>query len=119
MRHDVAERLDFMRIQIRNAERAFMGGGFIHAAHDELDRLQIFFSSHPMVLSTIKDVRASISEFLTVKINGRLAGEQGNTHPVAVWHAYHRMEQAIGMISVGAGAQGSASPIRQRAAAAA
>ena len=100
MRQDVAQRLDFVKTQIRKAERAFMGGGFIHAAHDELDKFQIAFSSHPMVLNTIKDVRASITEFLKAKINGRLAGDDGNHHPVAVWHSYNRMEQAIRTVSV-------------------
>jgi hypothetical protein len=101
MRQDVVERLEFVKSQIRHAERAFMGGGFIHATHDELDRFQIAFSSHPMVLGAIKDVRGTITEFLKTKINGRLAGEEGHHHPVAVWHSYNRMEQAIRMTSVG------------------
>jgi hypothetical protein len=100
MRPDVAQRLEFVKTQIRSAERAFMGGGFIHATHDELDKFQISFSSHPVVLTAIKDVRFAISDFLTTKINDRLAGEHGNHHPVAVWHSYHRMEQAIAMVSV-------------------
>jgi hypothetical protein len=100
MRDDVAERLEFVKAQIRHAERAFIGGGFVHAAHDELDKFQIWFSSHPPVLSAIKDVRLAITEFLTTKINGRLDGEDGNHHPVAVWHSYHRMEQVIGLLSV-------------------
>jgi hypothetical protein len=119
MRHDVATRLEFMRIQIRNAERAFMGGGYIHATHDELDRFQIFFSSHPSVLNAIKDVRVAISEFLTTKINGRLEGEQGHSHPVAVWHSYHRLEQVIAVISVADPAQDAISRPRPRAVAAA
>jgi hypothetical protein len=102
MRQDVVERLEFVKSQIRYAERAFMGGGFIHAAHDELDRFQIAFSSHPVVLGAIKDVRGSITEFIKTKINGRLAGEEGHHHPVAVWHSYNRMEHAIRMISVAA-----------------
>ena len=89
-----------------------MGGGFIHAAHDELDKFQIHFSSYPSVLSTIKDVRAVIAEFLKSKINARLLGEQGNHHPVAVWHAFHRMEQAIRMNSVGGMAGTSSRPAR-------
>ncbi len=96
----VAERLDFVKAQIRNAERAFMGGGFIHAAHDELDRFQIFFSSHPSVLTSIRETRGAITEFLKSKINARLDGEGGNHHPVAVWHAFNRMEQSIRLISV-------------------
>jgi hypothetical protein len=100
MRHDVAQRLEFVKSQIRGAERAFMGGGFVHATHDELDKFQIAFSSHPMVLNTIKDVRSTITEFLKAKINGRLAGEESNHHPVAVWHSYNRMEQAIRTVSV-------------------
>ena len=106
MRQDVAERLEFVKTQLRSAERAFIGGGFIHAAHDELDKFQIYFSSHPPVLSSIKDVRAAITEFVKSKINGRLAGEQGNHHPVAVWHSFHRMEQSIRMISVASAASG-------------
>ena len=101
MRQDVAERLEYVKSQIRSVERAFMGGGFVHAAHDELDKFQISYSSHPVILSAIKDVR-SISDFLKTKINGRLEGEAGNHHPVAVWHSYNRMEQAIRLISVGA-----------------
>ena len=100
MRQDVAERLEFVKTQLRSAERAFMGGGFIHSAHDELDKFQIYFSSHPSVLNSIKDVRASITDFVKTKINGRLAGEQGNHHPIAVWHSFHRLEQTIRMISV-------------------
>ena len=102
MRQDVAERLEYVKSQIRGVERAFMGGGFVHAAHDELDKFQISFSSHPVVLRAIRDVRATISDFLTTKINGRLSGEDRNHHPVAVWHSYNRMEQAIRVISVGA-----------------
>lgn len=102
MRSDVSERLEFVKFQIRGVERAFMGGGFVHAAHDELDKFQIFFSSHPIVLSAVKDVRAAITDFLTTKINGRLDGEAGNHHPVGVWHSFNRMEQAIRMVSVGA-----------------
>ena len=101
MRPEVAERLEFVKFQIRGCERAFMGGGFAHAVHDELDKLQIFFSSHAPVLIALKDVRASISEFVKSKINARLDGEDANHHPVAVWHSYNRMEQAIRMISVG------------------
>ena len=112
MRQDVAERLEFVKVQLRGAERAFMGGGFIHAAHDELDKFQIYFSSHPFVLSAIKDVRSVIAEFLKSKINARILGEQGNHHPVAVWHAFHRMEQAIRMISVADGRETSARPAR-------
>ncbi len=100
MRPDVVDRLEFVKLQIRGCERAFMGGGFVHAVHDELDKLQIFFSSQPSVLSALKDVRASISEFLKSKINARLDGEDGNHHPVAVWHSYNRMEQAIRLTSV-------------------
>lgn len=96
----VAERLEFVKAQIRNAERSFMGGGFIHAAHDELDRFQIFFSSHPPVLTAIRETRGAISEFIKSKINARLDGEGGNQQPVAVWHAFNRMEQSIRMISV-------------------
>ena len=102
MRQDVAERLEFVKTQIRSAERAFMGGGFIHATHDMLDRFQISFSSHPAVLSAIKEVRSTVSEFMKTKINSRLEGVETNIHPVAVWHSYNRMEQAIRMISVGA-----------------
>ena len=102
MRQDVAERLEFVKSQIRSAERAFMGGGFIHATHEQLDRFQIAFSSHPVVLSTIKEVRSTISEFMKTKINSRIDGVESNLHPVAVWHSYNRMEQAIRMISVGA-----------------
>ena len=105
MRSDVAERLEFVKYQIRGVERAFMGGGFVHAAHDELDKLQIFFSSQPSVLRALKEVRTTISAFLKSKINARLDGEDGNHHPVAVWHSYNRMEQAIRMISVGADAE--------------
>jgi hypothetical protein len=100
MRDDVAERLEFVKTQLRCAERAFIGGGFVHAAHDELEKFQIWFSSHPPVLSAIKDVRLAITEFLKAKINDRLDGEDGNQHPVAVWHSYHRMEQVIGLLSV-------------------
>ena len=103
MRQDVFERLEFVKSQIRNAERAFIGGGFVHATHDELDKFQIAFSSHPIVLTAIKDVRGSISDFLKSKINGRLDGEEGNHHPVAVWHSYNRMEHAIRTVSVGQG----------------
>ena len=99
MLHDVVGRLDFVKSQIRNAERAFMGGGYVHATHDELDRFQIAFSSYPAVLTAIKDVRKSLAEFLTSKINDRLDGEHGNHHPVAVWHSYNRMEQSIRMAS--------------------
>ena len=102
MRSDVVERLEFVKFQIRGVERAFMGGGFVHAAHDELDKFQIFFSSHPLVLSAVKDVRAAITDFLKTKINSRLDGEAGNHHPVSVWHSFNRMEHAIRMISVGA-----------------
>ena len=101
MRADIAERLEYVRFQIRGCERAFMGGGFAHAVHDELDRMQVFFSSQPPVLSALKDVRASITEFVRSKINARLNGENANHHPVAVWHSYNRMEQAIRMMSVG------------------
>ena len=100
MRHDVVERLEFVKNQLRGAERAFIGGGFVHATHDELDKFQVYFSSHPSVLNTIKDVRTAIADFLKSKINGRLAGEHGHHHPVAVWHSINRMEQAIRMISV-------------------
>ncbi len=100
MRSDVAERLEFVKFQIRGLERAFLGGGFVHAAHDELDKFQIFFSSHPIVLSAVKEVRGTITEFLTTKINGRLDGDTSNQYPIAVWHSYNRMEQAIRMISV-------------------
>ncbi len=101
MRPDVIERLEFVKSQIRGVERAFMGGGFVHAAHEELDTMQIFFSSHPVVLSAVKDVRSTITDFLTSKINGRLDGEDGHHYPVAVWHSYNRMEQAIRMIATG------------------
>lgn len=104
MRPDVAERLEFVKFQIRGCERAFMGGGFAHAVHDELDKLQIFFSSHTPVLSALKDVRTSLAEFVKTKINARLDGEDSNHHPVAVWHSFNRMETAIGMISVGSDA---------------
>lgn len=97
----VAERLEYVKAQIRNAERAFMGGGFIHAAHDELDRFQIFYSSHPAVLTAIRETRGAITEYLKSKINGRLDGESSNHHPLAVWHAFNRMEQSIRMTSVG------------------
>ena len=100
MRPDVIERLEFVKSQIRGVERAFMGGGFVHAAHEELDKMQIFFSSYPVVLSALKDVRTTIADFLTTKINGRLDGDVGYHYPVAVWHSYNRMEQAIRMISV-------------------
>jgi len=101
MRQDVVvERLEFVKTQIRSAERAFMGGGFIHAAHDELDKFQISFSSYPPVLTAIRETRGAITEFLKAKINGRLDGEHDNHHPVAVWHAFNRMEQSIRMISV-------------------
>ena len=100
MRSDVADRLDFVKSQIRGLERAFLGGGFVHAAHDELDKFQIFFSSHPVVLTAVKEVRGAITEFLTTKINGRLDGETSNQYPITVWHSYNRMEQAIRMISV-------------------
>jgi hypothetical protein len=102
MRPDVAARLEYVKTQLRNAERAFIGGGHIHATHDELDRFQISFSSHPPVLNAIKEVRVAISEFLKTKINGRLDGESKNHHPVAVWHSYNRMEQAIRTVSVAA-----------------
>ena len=95
MRHDLVERLEFVKTQIRKAERAFIGGGFVHAAHDELDKFQIAFSSHPVVLSSIKEVRAAITEFLKSKINSRLDGVDGNHHPVAVWHSYNRFEQSL------------------------
>lgn len=108
MRHDVVERLEFVKSQIRGAERAFMGGGFVHATHDELDRFQIAFSSHPVVLGAVREVRASITEFLKTKINNRIEGADANHHPVAVWHSYNRMEQAIRMVSVGAEADESA-----------
>ena len=102
MRQDVVvERLEFVKTQIRNAERAFMGGGFIHAAHDVLDKFQISYSSHPTVLTAIRETRGAITEFLKTKINARLDGESGNHHPVAVWHAFNRMEQSIRLISVG------------------
>jgi hypothetical protein len=101
MRPDVFDRLEFVKIQIRGVERAFMGGGFVHAAHEELDKMQIFFSSHPSVLTAVKDVRTTISDFLTTKINGRLDGEDGHHYPVAVWHSYNRMEQAIRSVSSG------------------
>jgi hypothetical protein len=97
MRPDVADRLEFVKFQIRGCERAFMGGGFAHAVHEELDKLQIFFSSQPPVLSALKDVRASMSDFVKSKINARLDGEDTNHHPVAVWHSYNRMEQVIRM----------------------
>ena len=99
MLHDVVGRLDFVKSQIRNAERAFMGGGYVHATHDELDRFQIAFSSHPVVLTAIKDVRSSLTEFIKSKINDRLDGEHRNHHPVAVWHSYNRMEQSIRIVS--------------------
>jgi hypothetical protein len=102
MRHDVVERLEFVKTQIRFAERAFIGGGYVHATHDELDKFQISFSSHPVVLTAIKDVRAAITDFINSKINGRLDGEDRNHHPVAVWHSYNRMEQSIRMVSVAA-----------------
>lgn len=102
MRSDVTERLEYVKFQIRGLERAFLGGGFVHAAHDELDKFQIFFSSHPVVLSAVKEVRGAIAEFLTTKINGRLDGETSNHYPITVWHSYNRMEQAIRMISVAA-----------------
>jgi hypothetical protein len=102
MRQDVAERLEFVKSQIRGAERAFLGGGFVLATHEQLDRFQISFSSHPCVLSAIKDVRSTICDFMKCKINSRLDGVESNIHPVAVWHSYNRMEQAIRMISAGA-----------------
>lgn len=77
-----------------------MGGGFVQAAHEELDKMQIHFSSHPTVLTAVKDVRATMSEFLTTKINGRLDGDAGTSFPVAVWNSYNRMEQAIRTIAV-------------------
>jgi hypothetical protein len=109
MRPDVFDRLEFVKAQIRGVERAFMGGGFVHAAHEELDKMQIFFSSHPAVLTALKDVRITITDFLTSKINGRLDGEDGNHYPVAVWHSFNSMEQAIRMVSaVSAGGQADA-----------
>ncbi|MEQ1695429.1 MAG: hypothetical protein ABL901_06265 [Hyphomicrobiaceae bacterium] len=95
MRAEVVDRLEFVKAQIRGVECAFMGGGFVHAVHEELDKMQIFFSSHPAVLTAVKDVRTTMSDFLTTKINGRLDGEDGDHYPVAVWHSYNRMEQAI------------------------
>ena len=100
MRSDVAAQLEFVRFQIRGAERAFMGGGFAHAVHEEMDKFQIHFSSYPLVLSAIKELRASITEFVTRKINARLAGEDASHYPVAVWHSYNRMEHAIAGSSV-------------------
>lgn len=100
MRTDVSARLEFVKSQIRGAERAFIGGGFVQATHDELDKFQIAFSSHPNVLAAVKDVRQTITDFLTNKINNRLDGETGNQHPVAVWHSFNRMEQAIRLVSV-------------------
>lgn len=101
MRSDVFDRLEFVKTQIRGVERAFMGGGFVNAVHEELDKMQIFFSSHPVVLTALKDVRSAMADFLTTKINGRLDGDDHNHYPVAVWHSYNRMEQAINMICVG------------------
>lgn len=101
MRSDVFDRLEFVKSQIRGVERAFMGGGFVHAVHEELDKMQIFFSSHPVVLTALKDVRLAMADFLTTKINGRLDGDDHNHYPVVVWHSYNRMEQAIRLISVG------------------
>ena len=99
MRSDVVDRLEFVKSQIRGVERAFMGGGFVHAAHEELDKMQIFFSSHPLVLTAVKDVRVKITDFLTSKINSRLDGEDSNHYPVAVWHSFNSMEQAIRLVS--------------------
>jgi len=105
MKIDVAERLEFVKTQLRSAERAFMGGGHIQATHDVLDKFQIAFSSHPSVLKSVRETRTAISTFLTSKINDRLAGEDNNHHPVTVWHCFNRMEQAIHLVSVGHGRQ--------------
>lgn len=95
MNFDVTERLAFMGRQILRAEKAFMGSGFVHNLHVELDSLQIAGSSHPAVLEAIKSVRSCLSDFITTKINMRLAGASANCCSAQLWSAFGDLEQAV------------------------
>jgi hypothetical protein len=94
MNFDVTERLAFMGNQILRAEKSFMGSGFVHNLHVELDSLQIACSSHPAVLEAIKGVRSCLSDFITTKINMRLAGASANCCSAQLWSAFGDLEQA-------------------------
>lgn len=95
MNFDAMGRLAFMGTQILRAEKAFMGSGFVHTLHVELDRLQIAWSSHPAVLETIKAMRSCLGDFITTKINMRLVGEQAPSCSAQLWSAFCDLEQAI------------------------
>jgi hypothetical protein len=96
MNFDAMGRLAFMGTQILRAEKAFMGSGYVHTLHVELDRLQITCSSHPAVLETIKVMRGCLCEFITTKINMRLDGEQSPRCSAQLWSAFGDLETAIG-----------------------
>jgi hypothetical protein len=95
MNFDAMGRLAFMGTQILRAEKAFMGSGFVHTLHVELDRLQISWSSHPAVLESIKAMRSCMGDFITTKINMRLVGEQAPSCSAQLWSAFCDLEQAI------------------------
>jgi hypothetical protein len=101
MNFDAMGRLAFMGTQILRAEKAFMGAGYVHTLHAELDRLQISCSSHPAVLETIKIMRGRLGEFITTKINNRLDGEQAPNCSAQLWSAFGDLEQAIVQVQGG------------------